>query len=115
MVHNVGQLEEVEIDLVRRNNNFKVINKKLDQISLKMEKSKLADYVYYMEHPRKMLWSNFLGGLARGFGAAIGFTVLGALVIYVLQWIVRWNLPFIGEYISEIVDIVENNLHKNGR
>lgn len=97
-----------------RNVKFKILNKKLDQISLNMEKFKLVDYVYYLEHPRKMLFANFIGGLARGFGAAIGFTLLTAFIIYLLQWIVRWNLPVIGKFISEIVNIVNNNLHETG-
>jgi len=98
-----------------RNIKFKILNKKLDQISLNMEKSKIIDYVYYLEHPRKMLIPNFLGGLARGFGIAIGFTLLTAFIIYIMQWLVRWNLPVIGKFISEIVDIVENNLQQTRR
>lgn len=97
-----------------RNAKFKIINKKLDQISLDMEKTKLKDYVYYLEHPRKMLLPNFIGGLARGFGISVGVTFLAAVIIYLMQWIVRWNLPVIGKYISEIVDIVED-LQKTGR
>lgn len=90
------------------------IDKKIDQISINMEKFKLVDYVYYLEHPRKMLLANFIGGLARGFGIAIGFTLLGAFVIYFLQIVVRWKLPVIGEFISEIVNIVQDNMQKAG-
>ncbi len=90
------------------------IGKKLDHISLNMEKFKFVDYVYYIEHPRKMLFSNFLGGLARGFGAAIGFTLLGAAALYLLQIVVMWKLPVIGEIISDIVNIVQDNLSKSG-
>ena len=104
----------MRIDLFGRNVKFKILNKKLDKIALNMEKTKLVDYVYYLEHPRKMLLPNFIGGLARGFGIAIGFTLLTAFIIYLLQWLVRWNLPIIGEFISEIVSIVENNLQKAG-
>ncbi len=91
-----------------------VINKKIDRISINMEKFKFVDYVYYLEHPRKMLVANFMGGLARGFGIAIGFTLLGAVVIYLLQIVVRWKLPLIGQIISEIVNIVQDNLSKTG-
>ena len=90
------------------------IGKKLDKISLNMEKFKLVDYVYYLEHPRKMLFANFIGGLARGFGAALGFTLLGAVVLYLLQTIVKWNLPIIGQIITDIVNIVQDNLSKSG-
>ncbi|HEX2945447.1 MAG TPA: DUF5665 domain-containing protein [Clostridia bacterium] len=80
-----------------------------------MEKTKIKEYVEYLEHPRKMLFSNFLAGLARGFGASIGFTLLAALIIYFLRYIVKWNLPVIGRFISEIVNIVNNNLNNPGR
>ncbi len=93
-----------------KNDLFKEINKKIDKISLNMEKLKFVDYVYYLEHPRKMLLANFVGGLSRGIGMAVGFTILGALVLYFLKVVVQWNLPVIGEFISEIVTIVQNNI-----
>lgn len=97
-----------------KNGYLDMINKKIDKIAVNMEKFKLIDYVYYIEHPRKMLFANFIGGLARGFGMAIGFTLLGALAIYILQEVVKWKLPLIGEFISEIVNIVQDNIRKTG-
>jgi len=91
-----------------------IINRKLDKIALNMEKLKLADYVYYLENPRKMLVSNFIGGLARGFGMAVGFTILGAIAIYLLRKLVFWNLPVIGKFITDIVNIVQENLQRSG-
>lgn len=90
---------------------IKLLAKKVDEMSLKMEKMKFVDYVYFIEHPRKMLWANFTNGLARGFGIAIGFTILGAITIYILKSIVTINLPYIGEFISEIVEIVQNSMN----
>ncbi len=71
---------------------------------------KFVDYVYFLEHPRKMLWANFVAGLARGFGIAVGFTILGAVAIYFLNIIVKINLPYIGQFISEIVKIVQSSM-----
>lgn len=105
---------EEKVSLDEKKRTLEYVSKKLDQISLNMEKFKLVDYVYYIEHPRKMLFANFVGGLARGFGAAIGFTLLGAVVFYILKEVVKWNLPLIGQFISEIVDIVQNNLKNTG-
>lgn len=93
----------------------RILEKKLDRIALSMERSKLYDYVHYLEHPKKVFFSNFIAGLARGFGASIGFTLLAALILYILQGIVKWNLPVIGEFISDIVSIVNNNLQNPGR
>ena len=100
--------------MIGKSGYLSIINKKIDQIALNMEKFKLVDYVYYLENPRKMLYANFIGGLARGFGAAIGFTLLGAVAVYILQAVVRMNIPLIGEFISEIINIVQDNMQKSG-
>jgi len=91
---------------------LKNISKKVDEISFNMEKSKFADYVNYLENPKKLLWTNFLAGVSRGFGIAVGVTILGAIVMYLLEMIVGWNLPVIGKFISEIVRIVEEDLNR---
>lgn len=94
---------------------YRLISRKLDQISFNMEKTRIKEYVEYLEHPRKMLFSNFMAGIARGFGASIGFTLLAALIMYILRYLVQWNLPVIGKFISEIVNIVNNNINNPGR
>lgn len=83
---------------------------RVEKIALMLEKAKLGDYVNIMSKPKALLYYNFIGGLARGFGTAIGFTILGALVVYLLRQAVLLNLPFIGGFIAEIVKIVQDHL-----
>ena len=47
-------------------------------------------------------------GLLKGLGTAIGFTVLGAAVVYFLQLLVRVNLPYITDFIVRIIEIIES-------
>jgi hypothetical protein len=86
------------------------ISKKIDVLAVKLEKSKIDEYMNYLENPKKLILPNFLAGVARGFGMLIGFALLGAFAIYILQRIVELNLPGIGKFISDIVDIVQQNL-----
>ncbi|MFZ5354657.1 MAG: DUF5665 domain-containing protein [Bacillota bacterium] len=88
----------------------KELESRLDKIALVLEKSKIGDYVSIMSQPKTLLINNFLGGLARGFGTAIGFTILGAVVLYMLRSAVLLNIPIIGNFIAEIVKIVQDNL-----
>ncbi len=76
----------------------------------KLEKYKLAEYMHLLNSPIRYFWINFLGGLARGLGIAIGMTVLGGVVLYFLQQLVVLNLPLIGDFIAEIVKIVQEHL-----
>ncbi|MDF2521609.1 MAG: hypothetical protein K0R84_2237 [Clostridia bacterium] len=89
----------------------KELESKLNYIALMLEKAKLGDYVAMMSKPTKaMLFNNFVAGLARGFGYAVGFTFLGALAIYFLRQTVLLNVPVIGNFIAEIVKIVQDHL-----
>ena len=57
-----------------------------------------------------MLLVQFLGGMARGLGMAVGFTVLGAALIMLLNRLAQRNLPVIGDFLAQIVDIVQSRL-----
>jgi hypothetical protein len=82
----------------------------IEHIAIMLEKAKLGEYTDMMSSPKKLITRNFIAGLSRGFGMAIGFTVLGAIGLYFLQKLVLLNLPFLGTFIAEIVKIVQDRL-----
>lgn len=86
------------------------LSKKLEQLSLDMEKAQLKEYVNLMHHPWQLIWRNFISGLFRGVGIALGFTFFAATIVYLLQFLGALNLPVVGEYIAEIVKIVQRQL-----
>lgn len=99
---------KVKGDIMKEND--KEIYKKIEDIAIKLEKTKIAEYVDIMNNKWRLIYINFIAGLARGFGMAIGFTILGALTLYMMQRMITWNLPLIGDFIAEIVKIVRENL-----
>ncbi|WP_397386176.1 DUF5665 domain-containing protein [Paenibacillus sp. VCA1] len=80
------------------------------QIADEMERSRIADYTQLLHKPMRMIWLNLLSGTARGVGIAIGFTFFAATIIYVLQVLGALNLPIIGDYIADIVRIVQRQM-----
>jgi hypothetical protein len=92
------------------NSKVKELESRVENIALLLEKAKIAEYVNIMTKPKTLLLNNFIGGVARGFGTAIGFTILGAVVLYLMRQAVLLNLPFIGGFIAEIVKIVQDHL-----
>lgn len=86
------------------------LDKRLNELALMLEKLKLADYLVHLNNVKRMIWVGFAGGLARGLGMAVGFTLLGALVLYLLQQSFLNNLPVIGAFIADIVEIANERL-----
>jgi len=83
------------------------LEKKLQDFILQLERMNFSYYVEYLKNPKKIIWQNFLSGVARGFGTAFGFSILGALLLYILNSVVKYNLPVIGRYIAEILKFVK--------
>lgn len=83
------------------------ILKKLDKLNEKIQGITLAEYTEMLKSPKRMIWVNFLAGLARGLGIAVGATVLGALFLIILFKVGQLNLPVIGQFIARIIKIVE--------
>lgn len=55
----------------------------------------------------KMLWQNFLGGIAWSLGVTIGLTIILAILGFMLSKI---NLvPIVGDFASGVVEFVEQN------
>ncbi len=94
----------------KSNNNTKPSITTEKEIALLLGESRFGEYVEFMSNPKRIIKRNFIAGLARGFGMAIGFTVLGAIGLYALQKLVVLNLPFFGNFIAEIVKIVQDHL-----
>ncbi len=89
---------------------LRLFAERVKALTLAMEKMKLAEYVNLLERPWRLMYINFLAGLARGVGTAVGFTLLAALVVYILRWLVMLHLPGISGFIAEIVRMVQLRL-----
>ncbi len=90
-------------------NRNKKLNEKIDKLIDNLEKSNLQDLSYILGNKWNIFWRNFVAGISRGIGIGIGVTVITAILIIFLNHLVTLNIPVIGEYISDIVEIVEKS------
>lgn len=77
------------------------------ELAVLIDRSRLREYVDLMSSPKRLIYANFIAGMARGFGVAVGVTVIAAVAVYVLKGFV--DLPLIGKIIAKLIDIVEAN------
>lgn len=73
----------------------------------RLEASRIAEYLELLEKPRKLLVANFLAGIARGLGFAIGTTIVFAVVVEALRRLILINIPLISEYMIELIRLIE--------
>ncbi len=99
----IDEQEPVEVRLTK-------LNHTLERIAQDMERTRMAEYVELLNKPMSLIWRNIVAGTARGVGIAIGFTFFAATILYVLQILGALNLPIIGDYIADIVRIVQIQL-----
>ncbi|MDL2217086.1 DUF5665 domain-containing protein [Christensenellaceae bacterium OttesenSCG-928-M15] len=89
-------------------NQLKRIEKKLDALAFKLDNAGFQEYVDYTTDKKRMYKNAFRSGLLRGLGTAVGFTLLGALALYILRLLAQSSIPFLGDVIAEIVKIVDS-------
>ncbi|NLW49179.1 MAG: hypothetical protein GXY86_17830 [Firmicutes bacterium] len=75
-----------------------------------MERANLAEFMQLVQNPVRLIFLNFLSGLARGFGIAIGLTIIASLFLLFLTRVASLNLPIIGKFVAELVRIVNQQL-----
>lgn len=85
---------------------------KVSTLAVFMERMKLAEYIELLNNPWRLFWVNFVAGLARGAGIAIGGSLLAAFLLYLLSQIAVLNLPLISDFIAEIVRLVQLQLRR---
>ena len=83
--------------------------KQIDNLNKNLLESNLLDISQLLGNRKKLLWTNLIAGMARGIGIGIGVTIITALLIMLLRKIVTLNIPIIGEYIADIVEIVQKS------
>ena len=89
-------------------NRLSNIEKVVLSIEDSLVRSHFYEYVQYASNEKRILKRSFLIGLMKGLGSAIGVTILGAIVIYILHALAMSNLPYIADFISDIINIIES-------
>jgi len=75
------------------------------------EKEAFAEFYLYLQDRRRLFRTNFLAGMMRGMGFAVGFSILGAVIVVVVQRLALDHLPVIGEFFAEVVRYVQQRLY----
>ena len=73
----------------------------------RLDNAGLAEYVKLSQKTGKILWLNFLSGIARGLGFSIGATLVLAVVYKILARIISMNIPYLTELLQQVMSIAK--------
>ena len=88
----------------------RLMAKRMEEQLRVLEQLQLTEYLRYVQDTRRLMRTQFVSGLFRGMGMAVGFTILGAVLVVLLQALAQRNLPVIGDFLAQIVAIVQSRL-----
>lgn len=86
-----------------------ILNNSIEKLSNALEKGNIEDLIYILGSKKEIIVRNFIAGIFRGIGIGIGVTLITAILIVVLNKIVALNIPLIGKYVTDIIEIVEKS------
>ncbi len=88
---------------------YNLLEHGIEKLNNTLQQSNIHELAYLLGNKKEMLKRNLFAGIFRGIGIGIGVTVITAILVIIMQKIVTLNIPVIGEYISDIVEIVEKS------
>ena len=92
-----------------KNKKIYLLEKSIEQLNKVVQEGNFIELSYLLGNKKEMFIRNFFAGISRGVGIGIGVTIITAILLMILQKIVTLNIPIIGEYIADIVEIVQRS------
>ena len=86
-----------------------ILLKKIDELNTSLLKSNILEITTLIGDRKELLLRNFLAGISRGIGIGIGVSIITAILVLVLRKLVTLNIPVIGQYLADIVDVVQKS------
>ena len=93
----------------KEENKIDILTKSISYLNKILQEGNFVELSYLIGNKKEMFIRNFFAGIGRGIGIGIGVTLITAILIMILQKIVTLNIPIIGEYIADIVEIVQKS------
>ena len=78
-----------------------------DLLLQRLDNAGLTEYVKLSQKTGRILWLNFLSGIARGLGFSIGASLVLAVVYKILARIISMNIPYLTELLQQIMSMAQ--------
>jgi len=80
----------------------------LDALARRLDNSGIAEYVALSQRTGKILWLNFISGIAKGLGFSIGAGIVLAVLYKIVSYIISMNIPYLTELLRQVAEIMNS-------
>lgn len=101
--------DAMDVESPEQAEHARAVTREVDRIAKIVERMNLGDYIGLLQRPGRLLWLNFLAGLARGLGTILGATLLVSLIIAIANWIIKSNLPGVSHFLQNFVSLIQSS------
>ena len=80
----------------------------LEKMAYLFERMRLGDYITNFNRAGRVIWLNFIGGIARGVGLTIGATLVIVILIKICVALISLNIPYLTGALQNVVQVVKS-------
>ncbi len=80
----------------------------LEKLADRLEKMRLGDYITNLNKTSRVIWLNFVSGIARGVGLTIGATLVIAIIFKIISALVSMNVPYLSDIMKDVQQTLES-------
>jgi hypothetical protein len=85
---------------------------RMERLLERLDNSGVSEFVRLSQNTGKILWLNFLSGIARGLGFTVGTAIVLAVVYRVVSELISMNIPYLTDMLTNFIDIIQQHLTK---
>ena len=79
----------------------------LEKVADRLERMRVGDYLNNLNKTSRLIWINFVSGIARGVGLTIGATLVIAIIFKIISALISLNVPYLSEMMQEVQDTLQ--------
>jgi len=88
--------------------NYNLLIKSIEKLNKTLTRKNILELSELLGNKKELLKRNLLSGISKGIGVGIGFYLLTAVLFLILQKIVKLNIPIIGQYFADLLEVAQN-------
>lgn len=79
----------------------------LEKVADRLERMRVGEYLNNLNKTSRLIWLNFVSGIARGVGLTLGATLVIAIIFKIITALISLNVPYLSDAMQELQDTLQ--------